>query len=340
MVLVNDEPVTAYEVQQRANFLAVNDNTPRDIKPKAEARWAQIVKDPKTNERFQELLRRKNVKSEQEARAVQTEYVQGLQRDMLEQLRKEVRAGLMPQYRKDAQEELIEERLKVQEAKRNGIEISDDEIKRIMKSIAERNKMTEEQFAQHIKGVGIDISTMRERTRAQVAWREVIRRKFSAQVSITGRDIDRVLSSEAGEDTIELQVQKITLSMPPATGQGSLAKRYAEADGLRRQYAGCKSMASLAKEGGAKFEDLQYIKPSSVPEPTRSMLLSAKDGDILPPTTSPAGIEIFAVCGRRAFKGDEKQRERAQEELAQKEFEIAAKRHLRDLRQDAHIEFR
>ena len=32
--------------------------------------------------------------------------------------------------------------------------------------------------------------------------------------------------------------------------------------------------------------------------------------------------------------------EKAQEELSQREFEIAAKRHLRDLRQDAHIEFR
>jgi peptidyl-prolyl cis-trans isomerase SurA len=52
------------------------------------------------------------------------------------------------------------------------------------------------------------------------------------------------------------------------------------------------------------------------------------------------GIEIYAVCGRRSIKADEKERERAQEELAQKEFEIMAKRQLRDLRQDAHIEYR
>ena len=57
------------------------------------------------------------------------------------------RAALLPQFRKEAQEELIEERLKLQEAKRLGIEISDDEVKRIMKGLAERNKMTEEQFA-------------------------------------------------------------------------------------------------------------------------------------------------------------------------------------------------
>ena len=120
-----------------------------------------------------------------------------------------------------------------------------------------------------------------------------------------------------------------------------MAKRYAEAEACASKFGGCKTMAGLAKDAGnARFEDLKYIKPSSIPEPTRSMLLSAKDGDMLPPATAAAGIEVYAVCGRRAVKADEKQREKAQEELAQKEFEIVAKRHLRDLRQDAHIEYR
>ena len=78
------------------------------------------------------------------------------------------RAALLPKFRKEAQEELIEERLKLQEAKRIGIEVTDDEVKRVMKGIAERNKMTEEQFAQHLKGLGVDIATMRERIQAQV----------------------------------------------------------------------------------------------------------------------------------------------------------------------------
>jgi peptidyl-prolyl cis-trans isomerase SurA len=129
--------------------------------------------------------------------------------------------------------------------------------------------------------------------------------------------------------------------MPAKPDQGTMAKRYAEADGLRQRLDSCKSMAGMAKDvGSARFEDLKYIKPSAIPEPTRSMLLNAKDGDVLPPAAAATGIEIYAVCGRRALKADEKEREKAQEELSQREFEIAAKRHLRDLRQDAHIEFR
>jgi peptidyl-prolyl cis-trans isomerase SurA len=343
-VLVNDEPITVYEIQQRTAFLALNaGGGGPDLKAKAEARWAQMTKDPKLNERLQVLLREKNVKTREEALAVQKEYVTKLQHNMIEQIKREARDAQLPKLRKEAQEELIEERLKLQEAKRQGIEITDAEVKGVIKGLAERNKMTEEQFIQSIKGSGVDISTLRERYRSQFAWREVVRRRGQMLVSINQRDVEQMITAsarETGDDTVELQVQKITLPTPPKD-QNAMAKRYAEAEALRRRYAGCNTLPGLAKEAGdARHEDLKYIKPSSIPEPTRSLLLSAKDGDMLPPTTAAHGIEVYAVCARRPIKVDEKEREKAEGELAQKEFEIVAKRYLRDLRQDAHIEYR
>lgn len=344
VVLVNDEPITAYEVEQRARFMALN----ADIGEKAKANFQKLAQSESTNQKvraiLEEVIRQNQGKSREEVGAIfekrKSEFALGLQKQAVES----TRAAVIPQFRKQAQEELIEERLKVQEGKRVGIDVSDEDVRRMMKTLSDRNKMTEEQFVQHVKGLGVDISTMRERTRAQAAWREVVRRKFSAQVSITNRDIDRMITASAGaagDDAVELEVKKITLPMPAAMGQSSMAKRYAEADKLRQRLNGCKNMADLARgDAGAKFEDLKALKPSSIPEPTRSMLLSAKDGDVLPPATSAGGIEIYAVCGRRSVKGDEKAREQAQEELAQREFDIVAKRHLRDLRQDAHIEFR
>lgn len=344
-ILVNDEPITAYEIQQRTAFLAMQSSGGGpDLKSKAEARWKEIIKNPKLNDELQALIRQRNVKSQEEAQAVQKEFVIKLQKNMIDQLQRESRAAMLPKFRKEAQEELIEERLKLQEAKRVGIDISDDEVKRVMKGIAERNKMTEEQFTQQIKGSGVEIATMRDRMKAQFAWREVVRKRGQMLISINDRDVERMLSSsanEAGEDTIELQVQRITLLTPAPMDQTAMARRYAEADALRRKFGGCNSMPGLAKEASeAKYEDLKYIKPSTVPEPTRSMLLSAKDGDMLPPATAASGVEIYAVCARRPIKTDEKTREKAMEELAAKEFEALAKRYLRDLRQDAHIEFR
>jgi peptidyl-prolyl cis-trans isomerase SurA len=344
VVLVNDEPITAYEIQQRTAFLALNSGGGgQDLKAKAEARWAQIVKDPRTNERLQALFREKNVKSREEAQAIQKEYAFKLQQTMIEQIKRESRDAMLPKFRKEAQEELIEERLKLQEAKRQGVEISDEEVKRVIKDLAERNKLSVDQFVQNIKASGVDVSTLRERFRAQYAWREVVRKRGQMLISINQRDIEQMITAsarDAGEDTVELQVQKITLPAP-AKDQNAMARRYAEAEALRTRYGGCATLPALAREAGdARHDDLKYVKPSSLPEPTRSLLLSAKDGDMLPPATAAQGIEVYAVCGRRPIKVDEKEREKAEGELAQKEFEIVGKRYLRDLRQDAHIEYR
>jgi len=161
VVLVNDEPITAWEIEQRASLIATSSGgNPRDMKAKAEARWAQIVKDPRTNERFAEYMRQHNVQSEQQAKALQAEFVKKLQSDMIEQIRRESRAGMTAQFRKQAQEELIEERLKVQEGKRLGVEVPDDEAKRLLQAVADRNKMTVEQFSQNVKNSGFDVSTL------------------------------------------------------------------------------------------------------------------------------------------------------------------------------------
>src|SRR4029453_10290717 len=160
VVLVNDEPVTAWEIEQRASLIASSSGgSPREMKAKAEARWAQIVKDPRTNERFQEYMRQHNARSEEQAKALQAEFVKKLQSDMIEQIRRESRSGMTAQFRKQAQEELIEERLKLQEGKRLGVEVPDDEAKRLLQSIADRNKMTIEQFSQNVKNSGFDVST-------------------------------------------------------------------------------------------------------------------------------------------------------------------------------------
>jgi peptidyl-prolyl cis-trans isomerase SurA len=344
VALVNDEPVTAYEIDQRARFLSLSAN----IGDKVKENFKRLAQQESTNQQLrtmmQEVIDSNKGKSPDQLRAIFEEKKKQFSMNLERQAIEGARSGLVPQMRKGAQEELIEERLKLQEAKKNGIEVSDDEVRRVLKGLAENNKMTEEQFVQHLKGLGVDATTLKERFRAMIGWREVIRRRFSALVSVTQREIDRAVSAsggEAGDDGVELHVQKITLSMPTASDQAGMAKRFSEAEALRRKFGGCKTMAGLAKDApGLKFEDMKFIKPSSISEPTRSLLLSAKDGDMLPPSAMPGAIDLMAVCARRTVKADDKQREKVQEDLRAKEFEMLAKRHLRDIRQDAHIEFR
>ena len=342
VALVNDDPITAYEIEQRSRLMALQSN----IGERAHESFKRLVQADSTQQRLrqvlQETIRANQGKAREQILAIFEERKQQFAANLQQQAVESARASVLPGLRKNALEELIEERLKLHEARRLNVSIDDAQVDNIIRGLAERNNMTLEQFAQHARGMGADIQAMRARYVASLAWAEVIRRRFSMQVTITERDIDRMVSnSPDAPDEVELHIHRITLAAPGKLDQKIMAQRFEEADRLRRQFAGCKSSAALAaKAQDGKFEDLGHHKPSVIQEPTRSLLVNAKDGEMVPPNMSANGVELYAVCGRRMIKGDETKRDRAAQELRQKEFEILAKRHLRDLRQDAHIEYR
>jgi peptidyl-prolyl cis-trans isomerase SurA len=341
--LVNDEPITAYEIEQRQRLIGLNANIQDEVKQ----RFNSLVKSPEVTERLKRILNEtinaNKGKSKDEIIAIfeqrKKEYAQSLQRQAIESARSKTLPGL----RKQALEELIDEHLKMQEARRLNAVADDQEVDRILTGMAERNKMTLEQFAAHMRSSGADIGSMRSRLKAELSWREVVRRRFGHQVAITERDVDRFVAASPGvaADDVALEVQRITLKMPAKIDQRLVAKRVAEAEGLATRFTGCAGARALAAGlADVQHEDLGSRKASTISEPTRSLLLNARDGEILPPNVAQGGVELWILCGRTATKGDDRKREVAQAELRQKEFEILAKKHLKDLRLDAAIEYR
>ena len=50
-----------------------------------------------------------------------------------------------------------------------------------------------------------------------------------------------------------------------------MTKLFTEAESLRRKFAGCRTMGELAKSvPGARYEEMKFIRPSAMPEPTRN----------------------------------------------------------------------
>ncbi len=345
VMLVNDEAVTAREIEQRTRFLGASSN----VGQKAQEIFKNLASSEATNKRFramaEEIIKQNQNKPKEQIMALIEQRKQELGASLQRQAMEQAKGAEMPKFRKDAIEEIIEEKLKLQEAKKEGIEVNDDEANRIIKSIADRNKQTEAQFNQGLKSSGVDIATMRNRFKAAFAWREVIRRKYGAQVQVNDKEIERAIAAlPAGKgqtDTQELQVQRIVFSLPGKLDQGAMARALADADGVRRKYSGCKAMETLVKDqASAKYEPAKFVKPSTIVEPARSMMLGAKDGEMLPPQTAADGVELVAVCSRRALQIDDQQKMQATQELQSKKFEELANRRLRELRQDAQIEQR
>ncbi|MEZ5900865.1 MAG: peptidylprolyl isomerase [Hyphomicrobiaceae bacterium] len=338
VALVNDEPITGYEVRQRAEMLS-GGAVGEYVKNNVEARWKQIITGKKIQEEFQAYARKRQPRSKEELEKIQKEFVISKRNAMLAQLQAEARSKTSTKSSSEALDELIDEKLKMQEAKRLGATASPSEVDAVIKSIADRNKMTVEQLTKNLGGT---LDPMKQRIGTTLAWQDVIRRKFGHQIAIASSDVDRyVAASGGGEDQVELQVQRVRINMPAQIERGGVAQRVTQAEALRAKFTGCDATAKLvAGQPGVHFEDLGKRKPASFPEPTRSLLLNAKDNEMLPPSVTEDGIDMFAVCGRDVVKAEDARRSQAEGELKQKEFDLLAKRYLKDLRQDAHIEYR
>lgn len=342
VVLVNDDPITGFEVDQRARLLSLQAN----IGTRAQENMKRLAASEQTSQRWrqmvQQIVNENQGKTREQIIAIIEQRRAAFGESLRQQAIDSAKASVVPTLRKTALEELIEERLKLQEAKRISAVADESDVENAIRSIARRNNMNDQQFAEHMRKLGADVSAMKARFRAMLSWNEVVRRRFGRDVLVNQLEIDRLVDQQTrGEDEVELDVQRIVMTVPGNLDQRNIAARLADAEKLRRNFKGCKSTQSLvAGVPNTTVEAMGSRKAAAFSEPTRTLLLNAREGEMLPPNPAAGHVELFVLCGRKVVRADEKVRNEAAAELRQREFEMLARRHLRDLRQDAHIEYR
>jgi len=250
-----------------------------------------------------------------------------------------------PELKKKATEMLIDERLQLQEGRKLGVTADEDDVTKILDDMAKKNNLTVDGLATALGNAGANIKTLKDRIRSQLVWQESVRRKFRHEVQIGDADIDVAMAAPGGDAgtaaapaETTLQLRQVKYEIPAGADQKTIAARLAAAENLRARFDNC---ADLAKGvDGASVKTLQDQKPASLAQPARLLVTSAKIGQMTPPTISAAAVELYAVCGKRSFRGDETARNDAQRKLMNDEMGLRAERLLRDLRQEAFVEYR
>lgn len=255
--------------------------------------------------------------------------------------RKEPSAAL----RKQVIEDLVAERIQTQEATKNGVVVSDDQINQVLDRVAQSNKMNRDQLLASLAQLGVNGSTMKEQIRARLAWRNVVQQKFRGQVSVNASQVDEALSeeqpAEGTKKATEFQLQRVRLELPESPDQRTIANRLVEAEQLRRRITSCTNIEqAVGRLRRTSVKSVGRKTAQQLVQPTRAILLATDDGRMTPPTITSSGIELYAVCARRSVVRNDEQRREVRTKLISQEYNILARRHLRDLRQDAFVEYR
>ena len=340
-LIVNDDPITEYEISQRSALLAGQ----AGLGKQAQENFQRLIKRADTNTRLrailQETVEQNSGRSREQILALFEKRKKAYAVSLQQQAIAMARSSVMPGMRHKATQELIEERLKLQAAEQAKTLISKQQLDEVMSGIAKRNNLTYAAFKAQLQKQGTDINAMRTRIRAQMSWGRLINAKFGRFVDVNQKTIDESVIGGDEAAKVSLHLHRLVFKLPSKIDQRIIAQRMLEAEQIRANFKGCAETSNLSRGvSELVFQDMGYRVAAEVAEPTRSLLLNARDGEMAPPVATEAGVALYAVCGRRAGTKSFEAREAAERNLRAQGTEIYGRKYLNDLRREANIEYR
>lgn len=197
---------------------------------------------------------------------------------------------------------MIDEKLQMQEAKRIGITVSDQEIAEAIRRIEMQNQMPQGGLDRMLAGQNIPRQTLEEQLRAALAWRRVVARRFSSGAEISDEEINEQLAQiEARRGQPEVLVKEILLPVDTPEREAEvrsfaerLVSQYREGapfEGLAQQF----SQSASARVGG----DIGWIGADALDEPLAQAIADLPAGQITEPIRTVLGFYILKVEDRR-----------------------------------------
>src|SRR5262245_25201337 len=131
----------------------------------------------------------------------------------------ETRDRLMPQVLRN----LIDDRLKLQEAKRENITVNPADVEKRIDAIGERNNMSRDELSDFLRGNGILVEALADQINAELSWARLVQRKLRPRITITDQEInDEANRIRATAGDTEYKLYQIFLAVDAPDQEASI----------------------------------------------------------------------------------------------------------------------
>ncbi len=247
--------------------------------------------------------------------------------------------------RQEVIDELIDEKLKVKEGKRWGIEVPETEIDSTYSAMAGRMRQTSAQLTENLGKSGVNASTLKARIKADLTWQNLVRGRFQSSLQLSDKEILTAMEEKNIEEkdvvVYDYIVRPVLLLVPPGAAQPVYEARVKEAEGLRGRFRSCNEGLGLARSlRDVAIRDQITRTSSDMPAEIRKALEGIPVGQLTAPEVTRLGVEMYAVCSKHESKADTPGKRQAREAMYAERFEQQSKQYLQRLRREALIERR
>ena len=197
---------------------------------------------------------------------------------------------------------LVDEKLQLQEAKKQNVVATDDEINSALAKIEKQNNMQPGQLNQLLKSHGIDRSSLITQVTASIVWAKLVRRKAAETVEISDDEVDAALKrlkEHANEPQSRIAEIFLAVDNPSQDAEvRALAqkltdqmKQGARFSAIAQQF----SQSATAAVGG----DLGWLRADQLPPDLAAAVAPLKAGELSAPIRSGGGYYLLLVLERR-----------------------------------------
>ena len=199
-------------------------------------------------------------------------------------------------------QQLIDERLRLQEMQRRHIVVGDQDIAAAIKDVERRNGMVPGMLASRLGSRGVELRTLIDQIRVQLGWIRVLRQQVGPQAEVTDADVaeqTQALKSQTGQPEFRLSEIFIPIEGPQATGE---TQRFVDTV-IQELRAGAPfpvaaaqfSQSQTALQGG----DLGWMQPNQLDPEVARIVQKMPVGAVSNPIKVAGGFSIVTLRAQR-----------------------------------------
>jgi len=247
--------------------------------------------------------------------------------------------------RQDVINELIDEKVKIREGKKFGVDPTSSDVDQSYAQMSSRMRLTADQLSKTLENAGIRPDTLKARIKADVVWTSLVRGRYKESLQVGEKDVAAKVREDGTEkleiEAFEYKLQPVVLLVPRGSPPSAVELRKKEAETLRERVQSCEDANRYFRAmQNAAVRDIVTKTTADIPEVLRGLLDKTPIGHLTPPEVTKQGVEMVALCGRKPTTIDTPKKREIREKMFVEKYEAKSKSYLQEVRKAAMIEYR
>ncbi len=253
-----------------------------------------------------------------------------------------------------ALQQLVDESILVQHARRNGVRVSNEELNEAMMNLAQSNKMSLPQLQAQLQREGINERQFKEMLSNNIMRQKITQQEIFSRVHITESEVDQEMKSAqvanfakqnlpTGAMTTQYQINSILLKVD---GQSNDAATKKQIDALHKRLQQGERFDTVAKQysqdaNAASGGALGWVNQNTLSPEVAQAVQKLKPTEFTEPLQTPYGWQILQLVERRQANAAEAElREMVRQRIGDRKADQIYRSWMNQMRDSTHIDIR